>query len=128
MGSRRLAEARPVRKPPNSLRNTSTAPSIRRRRSFSNVSSGIALVPYSALSVDDRVTSAPSQNLGEAAIFEDREHQNRNVVLARQRNRRGVHHPQIAGQDLQIIESIKTPGEGHALGVGVVDAIDLGRF
>src|SRR5437588_273461 len=126
IGSSRLADARPVRNPPNSLRNTSTAPSIRRRRSFSNASSGMALVLRSAWSVDDGVTSSAAQNFGETPIFEDREHQNRNVVLARQRNRRGIHHPQIAGQDLQVIEPFKTPGDGGALGIGVVDAIDLG--
>src|SRR5260370_18517161 len=49
-----------------------------------------ALVPCSVLSVvDDRVPSAPPQNLCKPAIFEDREHQHRNCVLTRHRDRTG---------------------------------------
>src|SRR5438309_5185419 len=128
IGSSRLADARPVRNPPNSLRNTSPAPSIRRRRSSSNASSGMALVLRSAWSVDDGVTSSAAQNFGETPIFEDREHQNRNVVLARQRNRRGIHHPQIAGQDLQVIESFEALGARLTLGVRIINAVHLGSL
>ena len=50
------------------------------------------------------------------------------MVLACQRNRRGIHHPQIAGQDLQIVESFETLGARLSLGVRIVDAVHLGSL
>src|SRR6516165_870440 len=99
IGSSRLAEARPVRNPPNSLRNTSRAPSMRRRRSLRSTSSGMALsFRVDALSwfANDRVSPAAANNLGETAVLKNREHKDRDAVLAGQRYCRRIHHLQIA--------------------------------
>src|SRR5262249_27542770 len=96
-GSSRLAEARPVLNPPNSLRNTSIAPSMRRRRSVSNESSSMAFLPCCRLIwfPDDSIPPAPLQNLGKPTAFEKGKHQDRNAIFTCQRNRRGVHHLQV---------------------------------
>src|SRR5579885_1687887 len=111
IGSNRLAEARPVRNPPNSLRSTSRAPSMRRRRSFSNKSSAMVPVFRESLTplVDQRKAAAAADDVRKAAPFEDGEHQDRNAVLARQRNGRGSHDLQVARQDFEIVEPLEAP-------------------
>src|SRR5215831_1105198 len=137
-GSNRLVEARPVRNPPNSLRNTSIAPSMRRRRSFSSSSWAMSVPhasPYSLSLLaycgllwlfDDRIAPAPLHDLGKPAILEDREDQDRDAVFPGQRDRRGIHDLQVAGQYLVIVEPVEAAGFGVAHRIGIIDPVDLG--
>src|SRR6516162_4000545 len=130
IGSSRLADARPVRNPPNSLRNTSRAPSMRRWRSLRSTSSGMACLSWecSAWLTDDRISPAAAEDLGETAILKYREHEDRDAVLACERNCRGIHHLQIARQHVEIVEPVKPHCTWHLVRIGVIDAIDLGRL
>src|SRR5215472_12915456 len=123
-GSSRLAEARPVRNPANSLRSTSSAPSMRRRRSLMMGSSLIA--PLSL--ADDRETPLARHHVGKAAVGVDREHQNRNAVFARQRDGGGIHHLKVAREHIEIGEPLKTFGSPVLVRICAVDAVDLGRL
>ena len=58
----------------------------------------------------------------------DVKHHDRDRILAHQRDRRGVHYPQIAREDIEIIELIIAFSVGVGLGVSAVDAIDLGAL
>src|SRR5215472_15585926 len=127
IGSRRLAEARPVATP-----RTPCATPPRRRPcgagdpSAERLPASLSSRVGSAFSVDDRIPSTSPQNIGEPAIVENGEDKDRDVVLACQRNRRGVHYAQIAREDIEIIEAVETLGARYMLGVGVIDAIDFG--
>src|SRR5438105_2484519 len=83
---------------------------------------------YLAVAADDRIPSPAADNLGKTAVFEDREHQNGDTVLARQRDRRCIHYLEIAREDIEIVEPFEPLGAGHAVRIGVVDAVDLGRL
>src|SRR5438094_3083266 len=129
-GSSRLAEARPVLNPPNSLRSTSIAPSMRRRRSVSNESSSMAFLPccYLIRLPDDRISPTPAQNLGKPAAFEQGKHQDRYTTLTCQRNRRRIHHLQVTRQNIEIAEPVEPYRTRHSVGVGIIHAIDFGRL
>src|SRR5438034_9293734 len=133
-GSKRLAEARPVRSPPNSLRSTSSAPSIRRRRSFKSSPCARACASldvrfrWLCAVLDDRVTALALHHFAKPAVLEDREDQDRDAVLARQRDRRSVHHLQVALQHLAVVKPLEAPRRRYRERVGVIHTVDLGRL
>src|SRR5579872_5795463 len=95
-GSSMPAEARPVRRPANSLRRFSSAPSMRRRRSLTILSSLTVLTLFGY----DREAALAGHHIGKAAMIVDREDQDRNAILARERHRRGIHHLEIAREHI----------------------------
>src|SRR5215475_7051975 len=100
-GSSRCADARPVRRPANSRRKTSKAPSIRR---FSSLMSA----PDTVLSfvLDDREPALAGQNVGKGPLLMNREYQNRNPVFTRQRNGRGIHDLEVSREDFEVAEPL----------------------
>ena len=72
---------------------------------------------------------APAGNdIAQRARRADREHDDGNRVLPHQADRRGVHHPQVLGQDIEIGQGVIADGLGVALRIGGVDAIDAGAL
>ncbi len=69
--------------------------------------------------------AAAGQHLGEPAAFADREHDDRDAVVAHQRDGRGVHDLQVARQHFVIGEPLVAGGGGVLLRIGGVDAVDL---
>src|SRR5258708_35418078 len=123
IGSTRLAEARPVRSPASSLRSTSNAPSMRRRKSLSSASSAI-----SALLRDDGEQPLAGHHIGESARIVNGKDQDGYPVLSRQRDRRRIHDLEIARQHFEIIQSLEALRTWNVLLVGAIDAIHLGRL
>src|SRR5205085_11737911 len=99
----------------------SSAPSIRRFRSAS-CDSTTTLFPVG----DDGVGTLAAEHGGQTAVAIDREYQNGNVIFTRQRDGGGVHHFEVARQDLEIGQLVIALGAAIDLGIGVVDAVDLG--
>src|SRR5688572_17491148 len=118
MGSSRLAEARPVRKPPSSVLSSVRAPCMRRLSSLMSwvgaAMAGLLLTapvtagsgygpppaPRSAPTFDQSLATSTAcdggraplaaQNLGDRLRFPDREHDDRHMVFPGKREGRGV--------------------------------------
>src|SRR5262245_37684832 len=103
---------------------------MRRRRSLSSASSGIVYLSVSKLSwfADDGIAPAAAEDLSKPAVLQDREYEDRDAVLARQRNCRRIHHLQIARQYVEIAELVEPYRTRHLERIGIIDAINLGRF
>ena len=125
-GSSRWAEARPVRRPPNSRRSASSAPSIRRFSSFISLvwpwrrsPSQSEIIVYVPLPVS---TSArpPGSWIEKTRI---------GMRFSRaKRDRRRIHDLEVARQHLVIGQLLVALGLGILLGIGAVDAVDLGAL
>src|SRR5215471_12143068 len=122
-GSSRCADARPVLRPANSRRNTSRAPSMRRFSSL--MSAPDTVLP---LVLDDREPALAGQNVGEGPLLVNREYQNRNPVLTRQRDGGRVHHLEVPREHLEVAESVIALGIGLLARIGAIDSIDLGAL
>src|SRR5690606_36934337 len=147
MGSNRLTEARPVRRPPNSLRSASRAPAMRRLTSFRRGSVMIVSprFSYSARTMlsdqiftqnllfgatgalaNDRITATALHHFGKHAGGMDRKDDDGDGIVPRQRNRRRVHHLEIAREHVLVAQLLVALGILVELGIGAVDTVDLG--
>src|SRR5690606_2499611 len=77
---------------------------------------------------NQRVSSASGENAAESAGFVEREHDDRQPVVAGERDGRGVHHAEVPLQHLVVAHGVIALGVGELLGVLVVDAVDLGAL
>src|SRR5262249_36635919 len=126
MGSSKVAEARPVRSPPNSCCSADSEPSMRLENSSSLNSWGAAMATSSI--ANSGADAAAVEHVSEAAAFADGKHDDRNGVVAHERNGGGVHHLQIARQHLVVGQRVVARGFGILLGIGGVDAVDAGAL
>src|SRR3546814_2853854 len=61
-------------------------------------------------------------------LFRSVEHDDRNLVVAAQRHRARVHHPQIVGEDTVVSQPVIALRGRVLLGIGVIDPIDAGAL
>src|SRR4051794_38723215 len=77
---------------------------------------------------DRREDALALQHLEQVAPLADREDHDRDVVVAHEADRRGVHHAQVLRKDLLVGQGLVALGGGVLLGVGGVDAVDAGAL
>src|SRR5438270_13580261 len=74
--------------------------------------------------LDDRRSSSAFDHLGEVARLADVEHDDRNIVVATQRDGSGIHHLEVIAQDPAKRHAVVALGVRYLLWVGRVDAVD----
>src|SRR6202521_4892747 len=150
IGSSRLAEARPVRKPPNSCFSTPRAPRIRRSISFrSKPDMSPSLLPASRATLERNSGQAPFgnqdalkalpwgsivyggrgalplQHESQATLALDGKHNYRNPIVPGKGDCGAIHDAQILLKDVVIAQPVVTTGIWGRFRVGAVDAVDL---
>src|SRR6516164_2409426 len=145
-GSSRLAEARPVRSPPNSCFNSWIAPCMRRLSSLMSCVGFAMAIPSnklvdpasfcvthdamadSASSADDGGAPFPAQHRRDCLLFADREHDDRHTIFPGKREGSGIHHFQVALDCFLVGQAVIAFGVLVLLRIGAVDSIDVGRL
>src|SRR5690606_12972489 len=80
------------------------------------------------LALNDRIGAVARQYPPEPAGLVQRKNDDRQAVVARQRNRRSIHYAEVLLQHLVVSDPVVALGIGMFLGVLVVDAIHLGAL
>src|SRR5262249_41071008 len=140
-GSSRLAEARPVRRPPSSCFNNWIAPCMRRLSSLmSCVGFAMAFLEQNDRSrltccarggdrhsiADDGGAPFPAQHRRDRSLFADREHDARHTIFPSRREGGAIHYFQVAFERLLMGQPVKAFGTAIVLRVGAIDAVDIG--
>src|SRR4051812_34908560 len=73
---------------------------------------------------DERADGLAHDHLPDVAPLPQIEHDDREAVVAAQRDRRGVHHLEVALEDVEVREPVEAARVGVLLRVAVVDAVD----
>src|SRR6516162_3324302 len=82
--------------------------------------------PRPPISANDRGMSPAGNDGCNRISLVDREHDDRHTIFPSKRERRRIHDPQIALDCLPVGEPVEAPRVRIFLGVGTVDAIDVG--
>src|SRR5215470_6812370 len=150
-GSSRLADARPVRRPPSSCFKTCKAPCMRRLISFmSCVAAAMALPlesrlversgstssdrwydsdqPACPLRTDNCRAPLPLQDRLNRSLGVDREHDDRHMIFLGKREGGSIHDFQPALERLPVGQAVITLSGVVLLGISAVNPIDVGRF
>src|SRR2546430_9035435 len=141
--SSRLAEARPVRRPPSSCFNNWVAPCMRRLSSLmSCVGFAMAFLEQNGRSwlaccagrggrhsiADDGGAPFSAQHRRDRSLFADREHDDRHTVFPSKREGGAIHYFQVALERLLVSQAVVALGGSVLLGVRAIDAVDVGGF
>src|SRR5262245_40019461 len=143
-GSSRLADARPVRSPPNSCFSNWIAPCMRRLSSLRSCV-GFAMANLTSVGryrklpagvgggfapsiADNGGAPLPAQHCGNRSFLADREHDDRHTIFPSKREGGGIHHFQVALDRLARRQTVVAHGFLVLLRVGAIDPIDVGRF
>src|SRR3954454_7710557 len=143
MGSSKLADARPVRRPPSSCFNSWIAPCIRRLSSLRSwAGAGMAilktaapgpnavlvLAKYSVSSCNEGEAPAALQHRGDRLLLSDREDDDRQTVLSSKREGGRVHDLETTVDRLLMCKSGIPLSVCIALWICAVHAIHIGRL
>src|SRR5687768_12468315 len=126
MWSRSPACARPVRTLAKSALNACTLLSIFCSVVFFSSAITMATSPPSYVNQSSLVLA--QHHPAQRARLEDAEHRDRQLLVAAQGERRGIHHAQVARDRLVEADLRVALGARIALRIRGVDAIDLGRL
>ena len=74
--------------------------------------------------LDDRRRSPPIEHLGEVAGLADVEHDDRNIVIAAEGDRGGIHDLEVVAQHRVEADLVVALGGRDLLRIGGVDAVD----